>query len=114
MSMLSRDTYLNIYGQPIQHVEARIAGNKQGLEALSRAILRALADGKSTTGPTQLTGGLQIGRHSPDQWGPSTMKCPITTSSSGARSFLSRVSRRMWWKKNGAGLGRSFAKTIRR
>jgi len=40
---------LNIYGQYDNHTEARIIGNREGLESLNRALLRALADGKSAT-----------------------------------------------------------------
>jgi len=40
---------LNVYGQQSYHTEAKIIGNREGLEALSRAILRALADSNSST-----------------------------------------------------------------
>ena len=40
---------LNIYGQESCHADARIIGNRGGLEALKAAINRALTYGKSTT-----------------------------------------------------------------
>ena len=40
---------LNIYGQQSPHMEAKIVGNRKGLEALNRAILRTLNDDKSST-----------------------------------------------------------------
>lgn len=42
---------LNIYGQECEHTEAKIIGNREGLEALKQAIDDALrfVTGKSTT-----------------------------------------------------------------
>ncbi|KKK62083.1 hypothetical protein LCGC14_3007870 [marine sediment metagenome] len=40
---------LNIYGQEFWHTDARIVGNREGLEELRDTIERALKDGKSST-----------------------------------------------------------------
>jgi len=40
---------LNIYGQEAWHTEARIVGNKEGLEQLRNTIDKALQEGKATT-----------------------------------------------------------------
>ncbi len=41
--------YLNIYGQPFHHAEARIVGNRAALWRLSRALHEAIYFGKSKT-----------------------------------------------------------------
>jgi len=40
---------LNIYGQPFEHAEAIIKGNREGLVELRDAIDRALRNGKAET-----------------------------------------------------------------
>lgn len=40
---------LNIYGQPMEHFDARIVGNKEGLLQLKNTIEKALQSGKATT-----------------------------------------------------------------
>jgi len=41
---------LNIYGQPMEHMEAEIIGTKEGLEELRDAIDKALRVGEASTG----------------------------------------------------------------
>ena len=40
---------LNIYGQEAWHTDARVIGNKEGLEQLRNTIDKALQEGKATT-----------------------------------------------------------------
>ncbi len=40
---------LNIYGQEDNHTEAKIVGNREGLQSLQRALYRALNGDKTTT-----------------------------------------------------------------
>ena len=45
-----QERVLNIYGQPMEHMEARIVGNRAALEALCSAIRLAIVSGKATLG----------------------------------------------------------------
>jgi len=41
---------LNIYGHPMEHMEAQIIGTREGLQDLVTAIDKALLTGKASTG----------------------------------------------------------------
>lgn len=72
---------LNIYGQYDNHTEAKIVGNREGLESLHRAILRALASDASST---------------------SEEREPLFASDGEGYEVIVKMNNEQWGLKNGA------------